>query len=97
MSKKLVILADAQASAESIMVGELVDSLSNHSNVRIFSRKSFENSRMTPFFETTKSVHSNLFLFPYYALHPGRAYRYNDGLLVLFSRLPLQQKFSDHR
>ncbi len=51
MSKKLVMLSDAQASAESIVVGELVDSLSNHSNVRIFSRKSFENSRMAPFFE----------------------------------------------
>ena len=51
MSKKLVLLADGQASAESIVVGELVDSLSNHSNVRIFSRRSFENSRMAPFFE----------------------------------------------
>ena len=51
MSKKLVLLADGQASAESIVVGELVDSLSNHSNVRIFCRRSFENSRMAPFFE----------------------------------------------
>ena len=63
MSKKLVMLADAQASAESIVVGELVDSLSNHSNVRIFSRKSFENSRMAPFFEKQQKAYTATYFY----------------------------------
>lgn len=49
MSKRLVALSDELADAESIVVGELVDSLSNHSNVRIFSQKTYENLRITPF------------------------------------------------
>lgn len=57
MSKKLVSLSDAQAQAESIVVGELVDSLSNHSNVRIFSRQAFEHQRMAPFFEQQKATY----------------------------------------
>jgi ATP-binding cassette subfamily B protein len=63
MSKKLVLLADAQASAESIVIGELVDSLSNHSNVRIFSRKSFENSRMAPFFEKQQKAYTATYFY----------------------------------
>ncbi|HJN37507.1 MAG TPA: ABC transporter ATP-binding protein [Gammaproteobacteria bacterium] len=50
MSKKFVALSDAQAAAESVVVGELVDRVSNQSNVRIFSKKAYENSSMTPFF-----------------------------------------------
>lgn len=49
MSKNLVSRSAAQASSESIVVGELVDCLSNHSNVRIFSRGGFEHLSMTPF------------------------------------------------
>lgn len=49
MSRKLISLSDVQAKEESIVIGELVDSLSNQSNVRNFSRKSYENSRMIPF------------------------------------------------
>jgi ATP-binding cassette subfamily B protein len=63
MSKKLVMLADAQASAESIVVGELVDSLSNHSNVRIFSRKAFESSRMAPFFEKQQKAYTATYFY----------------------------------
>ncbi len=63
MSKKLVMLSDAQASAESIVVGELVDSLSNHSNVRIFSRKAFENSRMAPFFEKQQKAYTATYFY----------------------------------
>jgi ATP-binding cassette, subfamily B, bacterial len=51
MSRKIVFLADKLAEEETIVVGELVDSLSNHSNVRIFGRKIYENLRMIPFFE----------------------------------------------
>ena len=63
MSKKLVILADNQASAESTVVGELVDVLSNHSTIRIFSRKSFENSRMVPFFEKQKKAYATTYFY----------------------------------
>ena len=63
MSKKLVMLSDAQASAESIVVGELVDSLSNHNNVRIFSRKSFENSRIVPFFENQQKAYTATYFY----------------------------------
>jgi ATP-binding cassette subfamily B protein len=63
MSKKLVMLSDAQASAESIVVGELVDSLSNHNNIRIFSRKSFENSRMAPFFEKQQKAYTATYFY----------------------------------
>lgn len=63
MSKKLVMLADAQASAESIVVGELVDSLSNHSNIRIFARKSFENSRMAPFLEKQQKAYTATYFY----------------------------------
>lgn len=62
MSKKFVSLSDAQASANSIVVGELVDSLSNHASVRIFTRKSYEKSRMIPFFgEKQKSYTATYF------------------------------------
>lgn len=63
MSKKLVMLANSQASAESIVVGELVDSLSNYDNVRIFSRKSFENSRMAPFFEKQQKAYTATYFY----------------------------------
>ncbi len=73
MSKKLVRLADSQASAESIVVGELVDSLSNHSNVRIFSRQSFENSRMTPFLNKQQKAYTatNLYALIMHSIQGG--------------------------
>jgi ATP-binding cassette, subfamily B, bacterial len=63
MSKKLVSLSDEQASSESIVMGELVDSLSNHSNVRIFSRKSYENSRMAPFFDKQQKAYTATYFY----------------------------------
>ena len=63
MSKKLVALSDAQASAESVVVGELVDSFSNHSNIRIFSRKSYENLRMEPFFIKQQKAYSATYFY----------------------------------
>ena len=63
MSKKIVILAERQAEAESSIVGEVVDSLSNHSNVRIFARKSFENARMAPFFEKQQKAYTATYFY----------------------------------
>lgn len=61
MSKKLVMISDAEAAAESNLVGELVDSLSNHSNVRIFSRRSYEKLRMVPFFDRFQKTYTASF------------------------------------
>jgi ATP-binding cassette subfamily B protein len=63
MSKKLISLSDTLAEEESIVVGELVDSLSNHNNVRIFSRKSYENLRMTPFFGQQQKAYTRTHLY----------------------------------
>lgn len=45
-SKRLVNLSDIHAASESVISGELVDSMSNASNVRIFSRREYEVSRL---------------------------------------------------
>ncbi len=49
-SRRLVNLADSHASSESLLSGQMVDCLTNHSNVRIFSRQDYETSRMSQFF-----------------------------------------------
>lgn len=51
MSKRLIDLADTYASKESHLSGQLVDVITNHSNVRIFSRRFFETIRMRKFFQ----------------------------------------------
>ena len=63
MSKKLVSLSDTQAEAESFVVGELVDTISNHSNVRMFSNRSFESNRMDPFFKHQQKTYSNTYFY----------------------------------
>ena len=63
MSKKLISLSDAQASSEAIVVGELIDALSNHGNVRIFSRKSYERLRMIPFISNQQQAYSNVYFY----------------------------------
>jgi ATP-binding cassette subfamily B protein len=63
MSRKLVALSDRLAHEESVVVGELVDSLANNQNVRIFSRKSYESIRMLPFFGRQKQAYVNTNLY----------------------------------
>ena len=46
MSRRLVHLSDQHADAESAISGQLVDSISNVSSVGIFSRRSYEVSRL---------------------------------------------------
>lgn len=58
MSRKIVSLSDELANQESIVVGELVDGISNQANVRIFSRKNYENARMKPFFENQRNAYT---------------------------------------
>lgn len=56
MSKRLVLLADNNASAESVVSGQIVDCISNNSNVRIFARKDFEIFRMKQFFSLSQKT-----------------------------------------
>lgn len=60
MSKNIVALADKLAAAETVVVGELVDSISNHANVRIFGRKFYENLRMIPFLDGQRGAYYSL-------------------------------------
>jgi ATP-binding cassette subfamily B protein len=60
MSKKFVALTDARASAESVVVGELVDTVSNQNNVKIFSKKMYENLRIKPFLNNLKKTYYNI-------------------------------------
>lgn len=63
MSKKLVSLTDKLAEAESVVIGELVDTLSNQSNVRIFARKTYENLRLLPFLDNQGKAYTKAHLY----------------------------------
>lgn len=63
MSKRLVAFSDHQASEESIVVGELVDSLSNHHNVRIFASRDYEIKRMFPYFEGQRKAYTKTYMY----------------------------------
>lgn len=56
MSRRLVLLSDEHANSESQLSGQLVDSLSNQSNIRIFSQKSHELTRMNQFFQLVQQA-----------------------------------------
>mgnify|MGYP000558945883 CR=1 FL=1 len=49
MSKRLVHLADIHAGTETVVSGQLVDCITNYSNIKMFSRKEDEISRMGQF------------------------------------------------
>lgn len=63
MSRKLVSLSNELASEEATVVGELVDSLSNHSNVRFFSQRPYENRRMVSFFRKQQTAYTKNHLY----------------------------------
>jgi ATP-binding cassette subfamily B protein len=63
MSRYFVPLADKHAGAESLVSGQVVDCLSHQSNVRIFSKKDFEVSRMNEFFLRTLKAFQAMELF----------------------------------
>lgn len=50
MSRRFIHLSDKQAENESMVSGQLVDIIANHSNVRLFARKGYELSRSDGFF-----------------------------------------------
>lgn len=63
ISKRFVALADVQAGAESGMVGELVDTLSNQSNVRVFAKRQFEKQRLQRFIGIFEQAYQNTTLY----------------------------------
>lgn len=63
MSARLVQLSDNHASSESQLSGQLVDSLANQSNIRIFSRKIYEVERMNAFFRMVQRAFQRKELF----------------------------------
>lgn len=56
MSKRLVNLSDIHTDAESVISGQLVDSITNVSNVGIFARRSYEVSRLEKSLLTTQKT-----------------------------------------
>ena len=49
LSKRFVVLADRHAEQESLVAGQIVDGITNHNNIRLFSGKTFELRRMNIF------------------------------------------------
>ena len=54
MSKKLVNLSDTHTASESIVSGQLVDNITNASNIRIFAKSAYEMLRLDKFLLITK-------------------------------------------
>ncbi|HQS83431.1 MAG: ABC transporter ATP-binding protein [Alphaproteobacteria bacterium 16-39-46] len=54
-SKKIVRLADTYAESESLVSGQLVDSVSNSQNIRLFSRSAYESSYILKALEIMKN------------------------------------------
>lgn len=65
MSKKFVALSDASAAAESVVVGELIDTVSNQSNIRIFSKRAYENLKMIPFLDIQRQTYHNTYFYAF--------------------------------
>ncbi|MGQ3887826.1 ABC transporter ATP-binding protein [Legionella sp. CNM-1927-20] len=63
MSRRLVRLSDDYASSESQLSGQLVDSLSNQANIRLFSQKRYEVNRMNHFFHLVQKAFQRKELF----------------------------------
>lgn len=59
----MVQLSDDHANSESQLSGQLVDSLANQSNIRIFSRKIYEVERMNTFFSLVQRAFQRKELF----------------------------------
>ncbi len=57
MFKRLLVLAEKQAAKESILMGQLTDSISNASSVRIFSRMDYEKKYINNFLTAIKTAY----------------------------------------
>jgi ATP-binding cassette subfamily B protein len=63
LSKRLVHLSDIHTAAESVISGQLVDSITNINNVRIFARRLFEILRLEKYLLVTKETFQRKELF----------------------------------
>jgi len=63
LSKRLVHLSDIHADAESVISGQINDSITNVSNVRIFARRLFEILRLDKYLFVTKKTFQTKELF----------------------------------
>ncbi len=63
MSKRLVQLANDHATQEAALSGQLVDCISNQSNIRLFAKKDYELSRMQTFLVLIKNAFQTKELF----------------------------------
>lgn len=63
MSRRIVRLADQHAKSETIISGQLVDCVTNQSNVRIFASTKEEISRMNRFFQASQKAFQDKQLF----------------------------------
>ena len=59
MSSKIVKLADKHAKTESQVSGQLVDCITNNSNIRIFARKEYELTRLNQYLDSALSAFRN--------------------------------------
>lgn len=62
-SKQLVNLADAHAATEAILSGQLVDGITNSSNIRIFARRTYEILRLNKTLHLTNKTFKNQEIF----------------------------------
>ena len=63
MSTKLVNLSDIHAESESVISGQLVDSITNISNIRIFARSLYEIFRLEKSLSFTKQTFQSISIF----------------------------------
>ena len=63
MSKRLVNLSDIHANTESVISGQLVDSITNMNNVRIFARRGYEVMRIDRALLDTKDAFRKKYFF----------------------------------
>lgn len=63
MSQHFIILSGKQAKAEAAVSGEMVDTLSNQSNIRLFSRYTYEQGRLQTYLGTQQHAHQRTLLY----------------------------------
>lgn len=63
MSKKLILLANIQATAEADVAGALGDVLYNSINIKLFARKAYEKNRMIKFFSAQQQAYTANYMY----------------------------------
>lgn len=63
MSRRLVVLSNAQNQAESRVVGEIVDAIANSMLVRLFARKAYEHTRLSPILKEQEQTYRNTWVY----------------------------------